>query len=63
MENNIKGNIETIRLKQTFQEVYEVKNDVCPICDKKFIAMMPIYKHKDKAYHLSCYLEFSGNNI
>ena len=40
--------------KKSFQEIYKVTNDHCPICGQKFIFFHPIYTCDNKAYCLNC---------
>ena len=41
---------------KSFEEIYDVKNSICPICNKKFPnAIISIVKVGGKAYHLDCY--------
>jgi hypothetical protein len=49
-----------IPLNIDFKELHNVKNDTCPICDKKFIYISPIVKIDNKAYHLNCYERLTG---
>lgn len=44
-----------LQLRENGKEFYGVKNDKCPICDKKFQFVVPIVKVDGKAYHLTCY--------
>lgn len=43
---------------ETVQEFYNVKNDVCPICDEKIITPINAVINKGKIYHLTCADEF-----
>lgn len=47
-------------IDKTFEELYKVKNDICPICDKKFSSYIAgaVVTYKGKAYHYECYEKF-----
>lgn len=54
----IGGNhMDNIVLNETAQEFYDVINDSCPICGRKFIAPSNIVRLGRVAYDLECYLE------
>lgn len=48
---------DTFTIDKTFKELYKVKNDKCPICDKKFGNYIAgtIVTYEGKAYHYECY--------
>lgn len=50
--------VKCISINKTVQELYNVKNDTCPICDGKIITPINGFVHKDKIYHLNCAQEY-----
>lgn len=51
-------------INKKFKEIYNVKNNKCPICDEAFPnILISIVKFKDKAYHFKCYEELINLNI
>ena len=52
---------EIIKLKETAEEFYEIKNDKCPLCDTKFITISPIVRIEDRGICLNCWLKMNSN--
>lgn len=57
LEAPLSNHMDNIVLNETAQEFYDVINDSCPICGRKFIAPSNIVRLGRVAYDLECYLE------
>lgn len=58
MEENKKEKVRCIPLNTTIQELYGVKNDVCPLCGQKIITPINAFIDNKTIYHLTCAHEF-----
>lgn len=50
-------------IDKSFQEVYEVENDHCPICQEKFLTLCNVVKLGSVAYHLGCFHETTNLGV
>ena len=49
--------VEVIKLNKTPQELYNIDNDTCPICGKKWVAPINMFVHNRKGYCFDCVQE------
>lgn len=59
----MKNKTESIKAKETFKEFYQVDNDKCPICQKKFESLQNLTKLGSIAYCLTCYTDATNQGI
>jgi hypothetical protein len=51
----IRYDMEKIKCKATPQELYNIVNNQCPICDKEFNYITNIVSYRNKGYHEECF--------
>lgn len=59
----MKNKISQYVLEENFKEAYEVDNDSCPICGRKFITLVNVVKLGNIAYDLECYYKATNQGI
>lgn len=59
----MKNKVIVVKSNESFKRTHNVINDICPICNQKFIVFSNIVKLGNVAYDLECYYNSTGTTL
>lgn len=59
----MKNKIESIQMNESCKEFYEIENDSCPICGRKFIGPTNLAKIGNIGFDLECFFNTTREYI